>query len=152
MASNGNSRSGLLTAGGILSIVSGASEATWGAINVYSIIDFYIEWIRPVPHSWSPELIFLISVVMSIFALGIVAIIGGVSAMRRKIFGLSLAGAICCQVSSVIYTMMSFFGWPLVGGVVWALAWLILGLLAIIFICLSKKEFETGGEQSGIFW
>jgi len=148
--SSGSNRSGLLTAGGILSIVSGASEATWGAINVYSIIDFYIEWIRPVPHSWSPELIFLISVVMSIFALGIVAIIGGVSAMRRRIFGMSLAGAICCQVSSVIYTVMSFFGWPLVGGVVWALAWLILGLLAIIFICLSKKEFGAEGKEDGI--
>jgi 4-amino-4-deoxy-L-arabinose transferase-like glycosyltransferase len=150
MESSGSHGSRLLTAGGILSIVSGASEATWGAINVYSIIDFYMEWIRPVPHSWSPAFIYLTSVVMSIFALGIVAIIGGVSAMRRRIFGLSLAGAICCQVSSVIYAVMSFFGWPLVGGVVWALAWLILGLLAIIFICLSKKEFETRGEQSGI--
>jgi len=146
MASNSNSRSGLLTAGGILSIVSGASEATWGAINVYSIIDFYIEWVLPVPHSWSLEPILLIIVVMSIFALGIVAIIGGVSAMRRRIFGLSLAGAICCQMSSVIYAVMSFFDWPFVGGVVWALAWLILGLLAIIFICLSKKEFGIGGE------
>jgi len=150
MESSRSHRSGLLTAGGILSIISGASEATWGAINMYSIIDFYIEWIRPVPNSWSPAWIYLISVVMSIFALGIVAIIGGVSAMRRRIFGLSLAGAICCQVSSVIYAVMSFFGWPLVGGVVWALAWLILGLLAIIFICLSKEEFEKGREQSGI--
>ena len=150
MESSGSHGSRLLTAGGILSIVSGASEATWGAINVYSIIDFYIEWVLPVPHSWSLEPILLIIVVMSIFALGIVAIIGGVSAMRRRIFGLSLAGAICCQVSSVIYAVMSFFGWPLVGGVVWALAWLILGLLAIIFICLSKKEFETRGEPSGI--
>jgi len=140
----------LLTAGGILSIVSGASEATWGAMNVYSIIDFYIEWVLPVPHSWSLEPILLIIVVMSIFALGIVAIIGGVSAMRRRIFGLSLAGAVCCQVSSVIYAVMSFFGWPFVGGVVWALAWLILGLLAIIFICLSKKEFGAERKVNGI--
>ena len=141
MESSGSHRSGLLSAGGILSIVSGASEATFGAITVGSTIA-NIELLRLVPPSTYPGIIGSISAGVSIFAVGIVAIIGGVSAMRRKIFGLSLAGAICCVVSSVIYEVMSFFGVPL-GGVVWALAWLILGQLAIIFICLSKKEFEV---------
>jgi hypothetical protein len=54
-----------------------------------------------------------------IFALGVVAIVGGVSALRRRSFGLSLAGAICALPSHI------------------------LGILAIIFISLSKKEFEA---------
>ena len=143
MESSGSHRSGLLTAGGILSIVSGASEATWGAITVGSTIA-NIEVLRLVPPSNYPGIIFSISVGVSIFALGIVAIIGGVSAMRRNIFGLSLAGAICCAMPSSISIGLSLVG------VVWAVGWMILGILAIIFICLSKKEFETGGEQSGI--
>jgi hypothetical protein len=49
--------------------------------------------------------------------LGIVAIIGGISAIRRKRFSLSLAGAIC------------------------ALPSVFLGILAVIFVSLSKREF-----------
>jgi hypothetical protein len=139
--SRGSNRSGLLTAGGILSIVSGVSEATWGAITVSSTIA-NIELLKVLPPSTFLGINWMIGTGVSIFALGIVAIIGGVSATRRRIFGLSLAGAICCQVSSVIYEVMSFIGvW--LSGVIWALVWLILGLLAIIFICLSKKEFEV---------
>ena len=52
-------------------------------------------------------------------ALGIVAIIGGVYALRRKSFAMSLAGAVC------------------------ALPTVILGILAIVFISLSKGEFEA---------
>ena len=50
--------------------------------------------------------------------LGIIAIVGGISAIRRKSFGLSLAGAICARPS------------------------VILGILAIIFIALGKREFD----------
>jgi len=51
-------------------------------------------------------------------ALGIIAIAGGTSAVKRKSFGLSLAGAICAFIPFNI-----------------------LGLLAIIFISLGKREF-----------
>jgi hypothetical protein len=56
---------------------------------------------------------------VSLVALGIVAIVGGISAIRRKNFGLSLAGAICALPSHI------------------------LGILAVIFVSLSKKEFEA---------
>jgi len=139
MESSGSNRSGLLTAGGILSIVSGVSEATWGAITVSSTIA-NIELLKVLPPSTFLGINWMIGTGVSIFALGIVAIIGGVSATRRRIFGLSLAGAICCQVSSVIYEVMSFIGvW--LSGVIWALAWLILGLLAVIFVAMGKREF-----------
>ena len=145
MASGGASRGGLLTSGGVLSIIGGVLEVVGAGIMVRLTIATRELLTRVSPYPY-PGIIWPISAGVFIFAMGIVAIIGGVSAMRRRIFGLSLAGAICCQVSSVICAVMSFFGWPSVGGVVWALAWLILGLLAIIFICLSKKEFGTGGE------
>ena len=58
--------------------------------------------------------------------LGIVAIVGGMSAIRRKRFSLSLAGAIC------------------------ALPSVILGVLAIIFVSVSKKEFDAERKENGI--
>jgi hypothetical protein len=128
MASNGNNRGGLLTAGGILSIIGGASEVIGGGIIVgltactrillrLALLPFHpggwFEHIIPVIPTW------LIIVGVSIIVLGILAIVGGVSALRRKMFGLSLAGAICALPSHI------------------------LGILAIIFVSLSKKEFEA---------
>ena len=51
--------------------------------------------------------------------LGIVAIVGGIYAIRRKVWGMALAGAICA--------LFSVFG--------------VLGILSIIFVSLSRKEF-----------
>ena len=56
--------------------------------------------------------------------LGIIAIVGGVYALRRRLWGLALSGAICAL----------FFTLPLLG---WILA-----ILAIIFVALGKGEFE----------
>jgi hypothetical protein len=128
MSSNGDSRSGLLTAGGILSIVAGALEVIGGGIIVVvtarigmllklALLLFHrgdwLERITPVIPNW------LIIVGVPLLVLGIIAIVGGVSAVRRKRFGLSLAGAIC------------------------ALPLNILGILAIIFVSMSKREFEA---------
>ena len=52
--------------------------------------------------------------------IGIVAIVGGIFALRRRIWGLALAGAIC-----------ALFPPPIIA----------LGLLSIIFLALSKEEF-----------
>ena len=59
-------------------------------------------------------------VVLPVIILGIVAIIGGIYALRRERWGLALAGAICALV-------------PPAG---------ILGIPAIIFIILGKDEFK----------
>ena len=128
MASNGSSRSGLLTAGGVLSIIGGALEVIGGVIIALLTIGIRIlvklALIPFHPGDWEGHVapfipFWLIIVGVPIFALGVVAIIGGVSALRRRSFGLSLAGAICALPSNV------------------------LGILAIIFISLSKKEFES---------
>ena len=56
-----------------------------------------------------------------LIAIGIVAIIGGIFAIRRRIWGLALAGAIC-----------ALFPPPVI----------ILGILAIIFVAMGKNEFD----------
>ena len=132
MESSGGHRSGLLTAGGILSIVGGAFQIIFGLIVVGLMIGFAI-WggYNPFPHmpwmpgSWSVITVYhlfpmwLTIIGLPALALGIVAIIGGVYALRRKSFAISLAGAVC------------------------ALPTVILGILAIVFISLSKGEFEA---------
>jgi hypothetical protein len=139
MASNGNVKSGLLTAGGILSILAGVFEITIIWCAVASVV-FYCEPFRfllwpfgfsiwPLPN-WFPPMWCVEShniwaefptwfIIMGglLVVLGIVAIAGGVSAIRRKKFGLSLTGAIC------------------------ALPSVILGILAVIFVALGKREF-----------
>ncbi|MCD6390817.1 MAG: hypothetical protein J7L92_02280 [Dehalococcoidia bacterium] len=52
--------------------------------------------------------------------LGIIAIVGGIYALKRQVWGLALAGSICALIGP----------------------WAILGLLAIIFVSLGKSEFE----------
>ena len=52
--------------------------------------------------------------------LGVVAIVGGAFAIRRRIWGLALAGAICSFLAPTGF---------------------ILGLLSIIWVSMSKKEF-----------
>ena len=56
-----------------------------------------------------------------LIVLGIIAIIGGIFAIRRHVWGLALAGAICA---------------------LFPLHVAILGILAIIFVALSKGEFD----------
>jgi hypothetical protein len=127
MASDGSNRGGLLTAGGILSIIAGAFEIIFGAVMVGWMVGGLM-WDRfhpfpPMPWmpgGWPLHIVPLLGILgVPIFALGIVAIVGGVSAIRRKSFGLSLAGAIC------------------------ALPSVILGILAIIFVSLAKREFKA---------
>jgi len=126
MASNGDSRGGLLTAGGVLSIIAGALEVIGGVIIALLTVGIRIlirlALIPSHPGDWWGHIIpvipfWLIIVGVPLLALGIVAIVGGVSALRRRNFGLSLAGAICALPSSI------------------------LGILAVIFVSLSKREF-----------
>ena len=128
MASNGSNRRGLLTAGGVLSIVAGALQVIGGLL--IGILTMGIRLLGRLAHipfypgDWggcavSSIPFWLIIVGVALFALGIVAIVGGVSAVRRGSFGLSLAGSICALPSNI------------------------LGILAIIFVSVSKGEFRA---------
>jgi len=61
-----------------------------------------------------------------LLALGILAVTGGISAIKTKSFGLSLAGAICALPSGL------------------------LGILAVIFVALGKREFGAERKENGI--
>jgi hypothetical protein len=156
MASSGSHRSGLLTAGGVLSIIVGAITVIRGGVVVGLIIAAIAwarRWVMPLPPSsyWEIYKIMIPAFIWaaSFFAVGIVAVVGGVSAVRRKTFGLSLAGAICAPSLMIL-------GWCIAGST-WARMFffeplamavsnqgsVILGILAVIFVVLGRREFEA---------
>jgi len=131
MASNGDGRRGLLTAGGVLSIVAGIYLIVVGmsvAVRLMLASDIAPDGMRVWQEfiSYSPFPPFIVYwpsyrwVIIGgcVGILGIVAIVGGISAIRRKSFGLSLGGAICALPSAV------------------------LGILAVIFVSLARREFR----------
>ncbi len=120
-------RGGLLSAGGILSIIVGVLEVVAGAMiiaftEVMETIGAF--WYSAVPYfgeygiGATATVVIIIGAVLVV--LGILAIVGGISAVRRKSLGLSLVGAICALL-------------PLN----------VLGLLAVIFVSLGRIEFYT---------
>jgi len=136
MESNGNNRGGLLSAGGVLSIMVGILQVIGVLLLVVNIFfpdwSMYLQYLGPgiLFMPFVRDVFWLVLVygmfegfVLVLFAvcvgvLGIVAIVGGISAIRRNVFGLSLAGAICALPSGI------------------------LGILAVIFIALGKREFD----------
>jgi hypothetical protein len=138
MASDGSNRGNLLTAGGVLSILAGILQINTGVGLIGcclsgSFIEDFPLTITFLPGLWpilKQHIIWLLSlgdyfptgwVITGGFfiVLGIVAVVGGISAIIRKSFGLSLAGAIFAIVSGLI------------------------GILAVIFVTLGKKEFRV---------
>ena len=112
------------TAGGILSIISGAM----GLIGIVFLITFGA-FSAETAHDVLTSLGFLQTVIplrvigfisIPLFIMSMVAIIGGIYAVQRKVWGLALAGAICAIVLPVQ----------------------LLGILSVIFIAVSKKEFK----------
>lgn len=129
MASNSSDRLGFLSAGGVLSIVAGAFEVNGGGMMLASaglgvqfrLWDFALYpgiWVEHIIPAGSPWLIVMGGLLV---VLGIIAILGGIWALRRRSFGLSLAGAICVLPLGI------------------------LGILAIVCIALAKREF--GAEK-----
>ncbi len=126
MAGNGD-RGGLLSAGGILSIIVGVCQMIAGAVLV-AVTVFKLEL-------WQPDLPFLprlgsllpaetagtplLVAGIVVLVLGILAVIGGASALKRSSFVMALVGALCAFVTVNV-----------------------LGLLALIFVSLGSGEFE----------
>jgi hypothetical protein len=94
---------GILTIiGGVIGIAAGAIIATVGTAFLLGI----------------PGLEMMAGIGGGMIAIGVIALIGGIFALRRKAWGFALAGAI-----------LALF--PIIP----------LGVLAIIFVSLAKKEF-----------
>ena len=120
-------RGGLLSAGGILSVIVGAFEVIGGAVMLLLATGMCTQFgslaLRFCAGSGAGQGMWAMPVwwiVMGgvLVVLGILAIAGGISAVRRKSFGLSLLGAICALVPLNLF-----------------------GLLAVIFVSLGKREF-----------
>ena len=149
MGSSGNVRRNLLTAGGLLGVVGGISQMICGGLMIVDFVVSYLHYWRLIymlflpllPESWQYHVLwgggpipFSMGYVPARWAiiggclgvLGIVAVVGGISAIRRKRFGLSLAGAICCPSVRL------------------------LGVVAVVFVSLSKREFGAERKEDGI--
>ena len=140
MLTNDNNRSGLLSAAGVLSIVAGIFQINNGGVLMafflthdlepfWEIFPFlpglWVEWGYIHHFTYGPP---IWQMIMGVFflVLGILAVIGGISAIRRKKSGLSLAGAISALPSGL------------------------LGILAVIFVALEKREFGAERKENGI--
>ena len=162
MASSDGHRSGLLTAGGVFSILAGTLEVVGGVTAVALVVSPSVQHalldplrLVVVPPVWPVMPTWLTIVGVALVVLGLIAILGGASAIRRKSFRQSLAGAICALPSVIV-------GWYLVGAaatevlfalpsamVIWGLALVISGIPAVIFVSLSKREFGAQGKENG---
>lgn len=122
-------RGGLLSAGGILSILVGAFEIIAGSMFVVSMAFGLSLW-EACPWggqdiskwfalgSYAPALTVMIIMGIALLVLGILALVGGISAIKRGSFGMAMIGAICALLPINI-----------------------LGLFAVIFVALAKGEF-----------
>jgi hypothetical protein len=117
------------TVAGILSIVAGAGGVIVWSLIILGVFIFFIAASSgggvnlPILQS---KLIPVWVAILAIpfMALSILAIVGGVFALSRKIWGLALAGSIGALFCSTV-----------------------LGIVAIIFTVLSKDEFEPSKSQ-----
>ncbi len=122
-------RGGLLSAGGILSILVGAFEIVAGSMFIVSMAfglslwevcpwggQDISEWFAL--GSYAPALTVMIIMGIALLVLGILALAGGISAIKRRSFGMAIIGAICALLPINV-----------------------LGLFAVIFVALAKGEF-----------
>ena len=138
MASSDGHKSGLLTAGGILSIIAGIFQISNGiGLATYFLTthrpywellppflpslvgDYWVGLVHIYFHDFDEFFPIWLIIAGGLLFIGIIAVVGGISAVRRKMFGLSLAGAICALISGL------------------------LGLMAVIFVVLGKREFKA---------
>jgi hypothetical protein len=101
-------------AGGILAIVAGVLTVIVGIILVSAGADLASEW-------WGFGMLLFALAGLGLLAIliGVFAVVGGICALRRRVWGLALAGSICAIPAGVV-----------------------LGVLAIIFIIKGKHEFR----------
>jgi len=138
------------TAAGILCIYAGII----GLIPVMAVAVLFV-----VASSMFGDIPFIIfAVLIPLILFGILPIVGGIYALRRRRWGLALAGSICCPLACFVilgfYFVLSFIGsvavWPrtpesgdtipmIIGFIV---GFVIFGILPIVFVILGRREFK----------
>ena len=114
------------TTAGILSIIAGSLTVfeiiMAGATTRYEGLTIWYWWWR----NMAPLML-----------IGVVAILGGIFALYRRIWGLSLAGTLCSIVFSLFVTSKSYL--TSVGIIFGIIA--VISILALIFLLRAKNEF-----------
>ncbi len=105
-------------ASGILDIVTGALSLL-GSLVLALVLGVYFSYDAYAGESAAVGLWLLLFV--PLFIVSILAIVGGIFALRRKVWGLALAGS--------IGSILTLWAWPL-------------GVASVVFISISKREFE----------
>ena len=108
-------RTWMPTTAGILTIIAGALQII-GGLALTLILPYFI--VASGSDVFKSAIIGIGALGIPIIVLGIIAIVGGIYAIKRRLWGLALVGAIIALAPSSI-----------------------LGILAIIFVAISKKEF-----------
>jgi len=121
------------TTAGILSIIAGSLTIfeiiMAGATTRYEGLTIWYWWGR----NMAPLML-----------IGVVAILGGVFALYRRIWGLSLAGTICSVVFSLFVTSKSYL--TSVGIIFGIIA--VISILALIFLLRAKNEFALDKDSN----
>jgi hypothetical protein len=100
------------TIGGIMIIIGALVGITTGAFLVIGA-----SWLMPVDITGLSELLAVCGIIAVV--IGIIALLGGVFAVQRKAFGFAIVGGILAML----------FGW------------FIFGLIGLILVAVSRKEF-----------
>jgi hypothetical protein len=100
--------------------------------------------------------VILFAPLIPLLLFGIIQIVGGIYALRRRRWGLALAGAICCTLAGlgllgfylVLFLIGSIAIWPrtteisdtmIIGLIV---GFVIFGILPIVFVAKGRREFK----------
>jgi len=118
-------------AAGILAIVAGAL-AVVESVFVAALVIRVLGWLEVL--SALNESGIVAAAVAVVIISAIVAIVGGIFALKRRIWGLAIAGSICA--------IFSFIAIPF-------LLNLPLAIAAIVLVVLGRAEFEQGPRSSG---
>ncbi|NLE95684.1 MAG: hypothetical protein GX600_08405 [Dehalococcoidia bacterium] len=110
------------TTAGVLEIVAGALHliASVATILVAGGVAAGMYWSHMPRLSIEMPLPLIAGVGLPLLIMGVVSILGGISALQRRRWGLALAGGICALVPMQT----------------------LLGVLAIVFLAISKEEFN----------
>ncbi|MFC1957114.1 hypothetical protein ACFLVY_02345 [Chloroflexota bacterium] len=101
------------TTAGILTIISGCYGIGVGAVLTIIGAEFL---------AGIPGMDLMAGIGAGMFVIGIIALVAGIFTLRRKSWGFALAGAILAAILFPVGT--------------------VLGILAIIFVAMGKKEFS----------
>ena len=121
------------TTAGILSIIAGSLTIfeiiMAGATTRYEGLTIWYWWWR----NMAPLML-----------IGVVAILGGIFALYRRIWGLPLAGTICSIVFSLFVTSKSYLTSV---GIIFAII-AVISILALIFLLRAKNEFALDKDSN----